>query len=192
MTDRFIVAVSGASGSIYSLRLLEALRKLKVETVLVMSKMAIRVMEHETGLAFKDVAKLATDSYEEDDLFAPVASGSYNSVNIKAMGVVPCSMKTLSAIANGYASNLIDRAADVMLKEKKPLIIVPRETPLSIIHLKNMLAVAEAGALLLPPVPNFYSKPESLEDIVQQTVGAIIDHFGIPSDIRPRWQGKKL
>ena len=139
---KFIIAITGASGSIYGIRLLEALRTLNVETVLVVSRTAQDVIRHETGYTLDDVVKLATVYYEEGDLFAPVASGSYF-VNIGAMFVVPCSMKTLSAIANGYSDNLITRAADVSLKEKKKLVLVPRETPFTPIHLRNMLTLAQ-------------------------------------------------
>lgn len=186
--DKFIIAISGASGSIYGIRLLEALHKLKAETILILSRTAQDIIKYETNYTLDDVVKLATVYYEEGDLFAPMASGSYF-VNIRAMCVVPCSMKTLSAIANGYSDNLITRAADVSLKEKRKLVLVPRETPFTLIHLKNMLTLAQSGAVILPPVPAFYSKPRTLEDIVQQTVSRILDHLGITSDVAKRWRG---
>ena len=186
--DKFIMAISGASGSIYGIRLLEALHKLKVDTILTISRSAQDIIKYETDYTLENVVKLATVYYEENDLFAPIASGSYF-VNIKAMCVVPCSMKTLSAIANGYSDNLITRAADVNLKENKKLVLVPRETPFTPIHLGNMLTLAQSGVVILPPVPAFYSKPQTLEDIVQQTVSRILDHLGIISDIAKRWTG---
>ncbi len=184
--DKFIIAISGASGSIYGIRLLEALRKLNAETVLVVSRTAQEIIKHETGFTLDDVMKLANVCYDEWDFFAPIASGSY-AVNIKAMCVVPCSMKTLSAIANGYSDNLITRAADVILKEKGKLVLVPRETPLTPIHLKNMLTLAQSGAVIFPPEPAFYSKPQTMEDIIQQIVGRILDHLGVISDVAKRW-----
>ncbi len=184
--DKFIIAISGASGSIYGIRLLEALHKLNAETLLIVSQTAQSIIKHETSFTLDDVTKLATVCYEEGDFFAPIASGSYV-VNIKAMCVVPCSMKTLSAIANGYSDNLITRAADVSLKEKRKLVLVPRETPFTPIHLKNMLTLAQAGAVILPPIPAFYSKPQTMEDMIQHVVGRILDHLGINSDIVKRW-----
>jgi len=184
--DKFIIAITGASGSIYGIRLLEALRKVNAETILIISHTAQGLIEYETDFTSDDVTKLATVYYEEDNLFAPIASGSY-AVNIKAMCVVPCSMKTLSAIANGYSDNLITRAADVILKEKRRLVLVPRETPLTAIHLKNLLTLAQSGVVILPPIPAFYSKPRTLEDIIQQIVGRVLDHFGIISDVAKRW-----
>jgi len=186
--DKFIIAITGASGSIYGIRLLEALHKLEAETILTVSQTAQDVISYETDYSLDDVVKLATVYYEEGDLFAPIASGSYF-VNIRAMCVVPCSMKTLSAIANGYSDNLITRAADMSLKEKKGLVLVPRETPFTLIHLKNMLTLTQSGAVILPPMPAFYSKPRTLEDIVQQTVGRMLDHLGIISDLAKRWRG---
>jgi len=186
--DKFIVAISGASGSIYGIRLLEALHKLNAETLLIISRTAQDIIKYETNFTLEDVVKLATVYYEEDNLFAPIASGS-SFVNIRAMCVVPCSMKTLSAIANGYSDNLITRAADVSLKEKKKLVLVPRETPFTSIHLKNMLTLAQSGAVILPPIPAFYSKPRTLEDMIQQTVGRILDHVGVISDVAKRWRG---
>lgn len=186
--DKFIIAITGASGSIYGIRLLEALHKLNTETYLIVSRAAQGIIKHETSFSLDDIVKLATVCYEEEDLFAPIASGSYV-VNIKAMCVVPCSMKTLSAIANGYSDNLITRAADVSLKEKRKLVLVTRETPFTPIHLKNMLTLAQLGAVILPPIPAFYSKPQTLEDVIQQTVGRILDHLGIISDIAKRWRG---
>lgn len=180
------MAISGASGIIYGVRLLEALRDLRISTFLVISHMAQRVLEHETDFTVAKVTELATTCYDQDDLFAPIASGSFVA-NVDAMAVVPCSMKTLSAIANGYSDNLIARAADVTIKEKKPLVLMPREAPFTAIHLRNMLTLAELGVTIFPPVPSFYDKPQTLEDMIQQTVARVIDHLGFPSDLAKRW-----
>lgn len=187
--DKFIIAITGASGSIYGIRLLEVLHKLNAETILILSRVAKDVIKYETNFTLDDVVKLATICYKEEDLFAPIASGSYT-INIKAMCVVPCSMKTLSAIANGYSDNLITRAADVSLKEQRKLVLVPRETPFTPIHLKNMLTLAQSGVTILPPIPAFYSKPRTLEDMIQQIVSRILDHLGVITDIAERWGGE--
>ncbi|MBI2908846.1 MAG: UbiX family flavin prenyltransferase [Chloroflexi bacterium] len=188
--SKLIVAISGASGSIYGIKLLEALRQLKVETILVMSRTAQEILEYETPFRRDDVAKLATECYSDDALFAPIASGSYFNV-IRGMVVAPCSMKTLSSIANGYSETLIARAADVALKEGARLVLVPRETPLTAVHLKNMLALAQLGVVIMPPVPSFYDKPGSVDDIVQQTVGRVLDHFGLALEGTKRWKGEE-
>ncbi len=189
LRDKFIIAISGASGSIYGIRLLEALRNLNAETFLIISRTAQRVLEFETGFNPDEVINLATTHYDVEDLFAPIASGS-NIVDIKAMIILPCSMKTLSAVANGYSDNLITRAADVVIKERKTLVLVPRETPFTAIHLKNMLVLAELGVVILPPIPSFYSKPQTLDHMIQQTTGRILDHLGVASDLTQRWRGE--
>lgn len=186
--SKLIVAMSGASGSIYGVRLLQALQQLRVETILVMSKMAERILEYETPFKPGDVVKLATECYPDDALFAPIASGSYFNV-VSGMAIVPCSMKTLSSIANGYSDNLIARAADVCLKEGKRLLLVPRETPFTAIHLRNMLTLAQLGVVIMPPIPSFYDRPQSVDDVVQQTVGRILDHFGLHLEGTKRWRG---
>ena len=187
--DKLIIAISGASGSIYGIRLLEALCKLNADTILTISQAAQDIIKYETDYQLDDVIKLATTYYEANDLFAPIASGSYF-VNIKATCIVPCSMKTLSAIANGYSDNLITRTADVSLKEQRKLVLVSRETPLTSIHLKNMLTLAQSGAVIMPPTPAFYAQPQTIEDIVQQTVGRILDHLGVISNTSKRWMGR--
>lgn len=182
----YVVAVTGASGVIYGVEVLRALLAQGAPTHLILSATARRVLPCETPLAAADVERLGTWCYPPDDLFAPIASGSY-AVRLAGMAVVPCSMKTLAAIAHGFADSLITRAADVMLKERRRLVLVPRETPLSTIHLRNMLALAEAGAVVLPPVPVFYTRPRTVDDIVRQTVARILDHLGLPPEGAERW-----
>jgi 4-hydroxy-3-polyprenylbenzoate decarboxylase len=183
---RLIVAITGATGVIYGIRLLEVLKKDRdMETYLILSKWAERVIEAETSWSAAEVKHLATFYYDVDDLSAPIASGSFK---VDGMVVVPCSMKTLSAIANGYSNNLITRSADATLKEKRRLILVPRETPLSIIHVRNMLRAAQAGAVVLPPIPAFYYKPKTVDDIVNHSVGKILDCLGIEHDLFKSWK----
>lgn len=182
---RLIVAITGASGVIYGVRLLQVLKEKNVETHLILSKWAEKVIDSETGLSVEEVKRLASFCHDVNDLTAPPASGSFK---IDGMVVAPCSMKTLSAIANGYADNLIARSADVMLKEAKRLILVPRETPLNIIHIKNMLKAAQAGAIMLPPIPAFYHKPKTIDDIVNHTVGKILNCLGIEHDLFKGWK----
>lgn len=181
---KIVVGVSGASGIVYAIRLLEVLNRLQAEVHLVLSKWAIRNLAYETDNSVNDLTALATRSYSNEELDAPISSGSFRT---DGMVVVPCSMKSLSAIAHGYSDSLLVRAADVMLKEKRKLILLPRETPLSTIHLKNMLAVAEAGATIMPPVPAFYNRPRNIDDIVNHTVGRVLDHFGWDSCLIKRW-----
>jgi len=182
---RFIVAISGATGAIYGIRLLEALaQQQEVETHLVMSNWARETIAIETNYSADEVMKLADYSHDLKNVGAPLASGSFRAVG---MAVVPCSMKTLSAIAHGLADNLIIRAADVMLKEKRKLILVPRETPLNMIHLENMMKAARAGASLLPPMPAYYNNPKTIDDIVNHLVGRILDHFDLPNNMVKRW-----
>jgi len=185
---RLVVAITGASGIVYGKRLLEVLRERKVETHLIVSQAAERVMEHELGISKKDLQKLATRVYEADDLTAPLMSGSFK---IDGMVIIPCSMKTLAGIAHGFANNLILRAADVMLKEKRRLIVVPRETPLSVVHLRNMLIVAKLGAYVVPAMPAFYQKPEKVGDLVDFIVGRVLDCLGIEHALFKRWSGMK-
>jgi len=182
---RFIVAISGATGAIYGIRLLEALAQQQdVETHLVMSDWARETIAIETSYSADKVMKLADYCHDLKNVGASIASGSFRAVG---MAVAPCSMKTLSAIAHGLADNLIVRAADVMLKEKRKLVLVPRETPLNMIHLENMMKAARAGASLLPPMPAYYNHPKTIDDIVNHLVGRILDHFDLPNNMVKRW-----
>ncbi len=183
---RLIVAVTGATGSIYAVRLLEALKTERVSVHLIASKWAERTLHQEMGLTVGDLQPLYDCRYEEDDLAAPVASGSFLH---DGMAVVPCSMKTLAAIAQGFSENLIVRAADVALKERRKLILVPRETPLHAVHLHNMLTLDRLGALIMPPMPAFYNHPRSIDDLVNHLVGRILDHLGLDQHLAPRWEG---
>lgn len=186
-TRKVVVGISGASGAVYGVRLLKALKELGVETHLVATETGREVMERETGLSIGEVAALATFSYDNTDMWAPISSGSFR---IDSMVIAPCSMKTLAGIAHGYSQNLLLRAADVTLKEKRPLILVPRETPLSTVHLENMLALARIGVLILPAMPGFYNKPKTIEDLVDFVVSRILDRLGLEKATSPRWNGK--
>ena len=182
---KIIVGISGASGSILGIKLLEYLKKAKVETHLVMTETAQKILEHETGHSASQVKKLATKVYDNKDMFGVVASGTFKT---GGMVVIPCSMKTLAGIASGYSDNLLLRAADVCLKERRKLVLVPREVPLSYIHIKNMLKVSTAGGMIVPPVMSFYQKPKNLNDMVNQIVGKILDIFDIKNNILKRWK----
>jgi len=182
---QIIVGISGASGSIYALRLLETLKDLNVETHLVMTKNSEKIIELETNFTKNEVIDLATYYYDIDDMASPISSGSFKT---DGMVVVPCSMKTLAGIATGYSSNLLLRAADVTLKERRPLVLVPRETPLSMIHLENMCKVARAGAIVLPAMPGFYHKPGSVNDLVNHIIGKILDTFNIQHRLYKGWK----
>ncbi len=196
MIKKIVVAICGASGSIYGIRLLKALLRNPLEIYLIVSSAGYKVLEHETGyrgesfssflkdegIIFNKKAQLYT--YNEDDFFAPPASGSFRN---DGMVIVPCSMKTLGAIASGIADNLIHRAADVNLKEKRPLILLPRETPLNLIHLKNMYVAAKAGATIMPPSPSFYSNPQNISDLVDSVIARVLDHLKIEHDLVKEW-----
>ncbi|MHA2281867.1 MAG: UbiX family flavin prenyltransferase [Promethearchaeota archaeon] len=178
-----LVAMTGASGAILGIKFLKELRTLEIETELIISEKAEIIIKTETNYEIEDVRKLATKNYDVNDLTAAPASGSYK---VDKMVVIPCSMKTLAAIANGYSDNLISRVADVMIKERRRVILVVRETPLNAIHLENMLKLTRLGVVIFPPVPSFYHKPKNVEDIVNHTIGRILDQAGIEIDIK-RW-----
>jgi flavin prenyltransferase len=181
---RLLVAMTGATGAIYGVRLLEALRESPVETHLVVSRWAETTISAETEWKPERVRALADVVYEEDDLTAPIASGAFATAG---MVVAPCSMRTLAAVANGLSDNLIQRAAEVHLKEQRKLVLLVRESPLSVIHLDNMLRVARAGAVIAPPVPAFYARPRSLDDMVDHTVGRLLDQFDVSHALVRRW-----
>jgi flavin prenyltransferase len=183
MEKRIIVGITGASGVQYGVRLMQALKG-QAETHLVISKTGVELIEIEAKLKAGNVLALADHYYEDDDFNAPIASGSFL---FDAMVIVPCSMKTLSGVANGYADTLIGRAADVCLKESRKLVIVPREMPLSLIHLENMVKVKQAGAVVMPACPGFYNEPKTIDDIVDNVVGRILDQIGIENHIFRRW-----
>jgi len=181
---KIVVGISGASGARYGIRFLEVCRSLDIETHLVLSAWGRRNIELETEYSVDQVSSLASQIHEDRDLAAAVSSGSFRH---DGMVVIPCSMKSVSAIANGFTENLLHRAADVTLKEGRKIILVPRESPLSVIHLENLLKVARAGAIILPPMPAFYNKPRGLEDIVDHLVGRVLDHLGVEHALVNRW-----
>jgi flavin prenyltransferase len=183
---RLIVAVTGGSGVIYGIKTLEVLQSLKIETHLIISRWGERNISIETNKTLDYVKSLATTCYNNDNMAAATSSGSFKN---DGMVVVPCSMKTLSSVANGYEDNLISRSACVCVKESRKLVIVPRETPLSKIHLENMIKLLEAGVAVLPAMPGFYHKPKSIDDLVTHIVGKILDQFGINHDMFRRWGG---
>ncbi len=178
-----LVAITGASGVQIAVKLLEILKKKGVNVELIISKAAKLIIDIETEYKISDIHKLAVMNYDVNDLAAPPASGSYK---IEAMVIVPCSMKTLAAIANGNTDNLITRAADVAIKEKRKLVLVVRESPFSAIHLENMLKLARLGVIIFPPIPSFYAKPKNIDELIEHSVGRILDQLGIESDIK-RW-----
>ena len=187
--ERLIVGISGASGVIYGIRLLEVLRDLPgVETHLVMSNAAAQTIGLETDTNAAAVEALADVVYRFRDIAAAISSGSFRTAG---MVVIPCSMKTLAGIAHSYSDNLLLRAADVTLKDHRKLVLVPRETPLHLGHLRLLLQLSEMGAIIAPPMPAFYHRPQSLDDIINQTVNRVLDLFGIelPQDLFQRWQG---
>ena len=181
---KLVIGMTGATGAIYGIRLLEVLREGGIETHLVLSKWAQATIIMETSYSAANVKALATRVYPVDNLAAAIASGSFL---MDGMIIVPCSMKTVASIRIGLSDNLLTRAADVILKEQKKLVLVPREAPLSEIHLENMLSLARMGAVILPPMPAFYLLPKSIDDIVDHTVGRILDQFGIEHHLSRRW-----
>ncbi len=186
---RLVVGISGATGAIYGIRLLELLSKSDVETHLVISDSAEKTIRMETHWTLEQVKALATVTYNMEDVGADISSGSFHA---EGMVVIPCSIKSLSAIANSYNENLLIRAADVALKERRKLVLVVRETPLHRGHLSLMLNVADAGAVILPPIPAFYFLPKTLDDIINHTVGRVLDVFAIDHRLFNRWGSKKL
>jgi 4-hydroxy-3-polyprenylbenzoate decarboxylase len=200
--DTYTIAITGASGSIYGVRLLKYLLRKGHEVYLTITKEGGLILKDEVGYGWQgsektvekkikrdlNLPKSSLHYFNEDNLFAPVSSGSYR---VNAMVIIPCSMKTLSGIAHGYANNLVVRAADVMIKEKRTLILVPRETPLSSIHLRNMLLLAEMGVRIIPAMPAFYSHPENIDQLVDFMVGKVIDSLAIENNLYKRWEGKK-
>lgn len=185
---RLIVAITGASGAIYGIRLLQVLRTLPGwETHLVLSASGALTAAQEVDLKRSEIEALADEVYSVKDIGAAVSSGSFHTAG---MVVAPCSMKTLAGIAHGLADNLVSRAADVVLKERRRLVLLARETPLNLAHLRNMVAVTEMGAIVFPPVPAFYVRPASLDDMVNHTVGRVLDLFDVEhSDLVKRWEG---
>ena len=182
---KLVVALTGASGVIYGKRLLEELHNKKVETYLVISQAAKKIIKHELETSDKTLEKLATHVHEIDDWCSPIVSGSCKTDGVV---IIPCSMRTLAGVANGFAENIILRAADVALKEKRKLVLVPRETPLNTIHIRNMLLLAKQGAIIVPAMPAFYHQPTDISDLVDFVVGRVLDILGIEHNLYKRWQ----
>lgn len=184
---RIIVAISGASGAVYGVRLLQALAALgTVQTHLTVSAAGLLNVQHELGMTRTQVEALANVAHPVQDVGAAIASGSFQ---CDGMVVAPCSMRTLAAVAHGLSDNLITRAADVMLKERRRLVLMVRETPLNLAHLRNMTSVTEMGGIVFPPVPGFYQRPETLDDMIAHTVSRVLDLLGLPLPQAPRWTG---
>lgn len=186
---RVIVGISGASGVIYGIRLLEAFKAVDIETHLIMSEWAEKILALETDYELACLNDLAAVKYDNRDMTAPVASGSFLTAG---MVIAPCSMKTLAGIANGYSQNLLERTADVTIKEGRKLVLVPRETPLSAVHLENMLKLARMGVMIAPPMPAFYINPKQVGELVDHHVGKILDQFGFSNTLVKRWQEEPL
>ena len=183
---RLILGISGASGAIFGIRTLQALRALEVETHVVMSRWARATIAHETNFSAEQVEQLASAVYHHDNQAAPISSGSFKT---DGMIIAPCSMKTLAAIRAGCGDTLICRAADVILKERRKLVLLARESPFSEIHLENMLALARLGVTIFPPVPAFYNRPETVAELVDHIVGRVLDQFGLEMPGMSRWNG---
>jgi polyprenyl P-hydroxybenzoate/phenylacrylic acid decarboxylase-like protein len=187
VSRRIILAITGAAGSVYGVRLLEELKKNEsIETHLVVSPAGFLNIATELNMRRSELESMADVVHSDRDIGAKIASGSFRT---DGMIVAPCSMKTLAAIGNGFAYNLVSRAADVVLKERRRLVLMVRETPLNLVHLRNMTTVTEMGGIIFPPAPSFYAKLESLDAMVNQTVGRVLDLFDIDSDLVRRWQG---
>lgn len=186
-SKRLVVGISGASGAMYGIRLLEILaERSDVETHLVVSRAAGLIICHESPRSVAEVEELADFAYRADELTAPIASGSFATAG---MVIAPCSIKTLSAVANSYAADLIRRAADVTLKERRPLVLMVRETPFHLGHLRLMTQAAEIGATILPPVPAFYGHPQTIDQLIDETLGRVLSHVGVENDLYTRWAG---
>ncbi|THY70810.1 hypothetical protein D6C86_06709 [Aureobasidium pullulans] len=183
---RIVVGITGATGTLFAIRILQVLKSLGIETHLVMSKWAVATMKYETSMTEAEVRALATTSYTMKDMSAPPSSGSFLH---DGMIIVPCSMKTLAAVRIGFCDDLISRSADVCLKERRKLVLAIRETPLSDIHLENMLSLRKAGAIIFPPVPAFYTRPKTIDDLVNQSVGRMLDALDIHTEEFERWTG---
>lgn len=186
MVKRIIVGITGATGAIFGLRTLEALHAADVETHLVVSNWGLRTVEHETGMKLADLQARASVVHGTGNMAATISSGSFRT---EGMIIAPCSMRTAAAIAHGYGENLVHRAADVILKERRRLVLVPRETPLSEVHLENLLKLARLGVCILPPMPAFYNAPKSLDDMVGHIVARVLDQLGIEASFARRWDG---
>lgn len=183
--QRMVVGISGASGFIYGVRLLQLLGELDIESHLIISRAALLTMAHETDYKLADIIALASHYHRADDVAAGIASGSFRCLG---MVVAPCSMRTLAEIATGASSGLIGRAADVTLKERRTLVLMARETPLTLAHLRNMTAVTEMGAIIAPPVPAFYARPDNLAQMVDHSLGRVLDLFGLDAGTATRWR----
>lgn len=181
-----LVGMSGGSGAVYGVRLLEVLKQLKMEAHLIVSTAAKETLAIETSHKLGYVESLASRVYRFNDITAPPASGTFHT---RGMVIIPCSMKTLAGVASGYSDNLLLRAAEVTLKERRPLVVVPRETPLTTIHIENMLRVAQAGAIVLPAMPGFYGRPGTIDELVDHVVGKVLDVLNIEHDLYRRWNG---
>ena len=186
MTRRLVVGMTGSTGAIFGVRFLEALKHADIETHLIISKWAQRTIEHETNYTVEQVRSLASIVHSPGDMGATISSGSFLT---EGMIVIPCSVRTLSGIANGYGEHLVHRAADVVLKEQRKLVLVVRETPLSEVHLENMLKLARIGVMMLPPMPAFYNHPQTVDDVVNHIVARALDQFKIEAPFAKRWDG---
>jgi 4-hydroxy-3-polyprenylbenzoate decarboxylase len=187
MVKRIIVGITGATGAVFGIRVLEALNAAQIETHLVLSKWGLQTVEHETGKKLADLEALASVVHGTGNMAATISSGSFRT---EGMIVAPCSMRTVGAIAHGTGENLVHRAADVILKERRRLVLVPRETPLSEIHLENLLKLARMGVCILPPMPAFYNRPATLDDVVDHIVARVLDQFDIDAAFAKRWDGQ--
>ncbi|HQU50441.1 MAG TPA: UbiX family flavin prenyltransferase [Casimicrobiaceae bacterium] len=184
---RLVVGITGATGAIFGIRLLEALREAEVETHLVLSKWALQTIEHETPWSAAEVRALASVVYEAGNMGAAISSGSFVT---EGMVIIPCSMRSAAAIAHGTGDHLIHRAADVVLKERRRLVLVAREMPLSDVHLENLLKLSRMGVTIMPPMPAFYNHPQTVDDIVEHVVARVLDQFALPASFAKRWTGE--